>query len=105
MTADGEQGMVVVMCALDEPSGVPVHTMRTDAGTALWLGATPPEAEPTFVWRASSELRVAHPGRWVLSLVQTAPARLLIDGEVAIDGYERELAGGRDFFGMGKEEQ
>jgi beta-glucosidase len=104
LTADGAPGMLVELYATGDLGGAPVHTMRTDAGSLLWLGATPPEAGPTFEWRATTELRVAEAGRWVLSLVQTEPARLELDGEVVLDGHGVALASGRDFFGMGKEE-
>jgi len=104
LRADGAPGMVVELFALDAPGGPAVHTTRADAGTVLWFGATPREADPTFAWRASAELQVAEAGRWVLSLVQTEPARLLVDGEVVLDGHGLALGPGRDFFGMGKEE-
>ena len=38
-------------------------------------------------------------GRWRLSLVQTGPLAVLLDGEVVLDGTGTAPPAGRDFFG------
>ena len=82
-----------------------LHRDRAATGSVTWFtGTAPAEAGSTFAYRATAELTVETAGLWRLSLVQTEPARLLVDGEVVLDGHERELLPGHDFFGMGKQE-
>jgi beta-glucosidase len=104
LRSDGEPGLTVECFALDDLGGRPVHVGRTESGSVVWFGAPPPEAGPTFSWRATGELRVAEAGRWTVSLVQTEPARLLVDGEVVLDGTGRDLPPGHDFMGMASRE-
>ena len=116
LTAGGAPGFAVELFALDEPDAdpdfhvadgagaAPVHELHTDTSSVLWLGVTPAEAPKTFRWRASADLTVADGGRWVLSLVQTEPARLRVDGELVLDGFAQPLRPGAELFHMGSEE-
>ncbi len=105
LSADGEPGLVVEYFALDDLGGTVVHRGRAATGSVTWFtGTTPPEVGSAFAYRASAELRVETAGYWRLSLVQTDPARVLIDGEVVLDGHGQDLPPGHDFFGMGKRE-
>ena len=104
LDADGGPGMVVELFPLDRTDTAPLHTTRADGGSVVWFGATPPDAPSTFSWRARARLRVPEPGRWLLSLVQTEPARLLVDGEVVLDGEREPLLPGHDFLGMAHRE-
>ena len=99
----GEPGLLVECHPLGDQHH-PVHTERSNSGTVMWFGP-PPAAGPTFAWRATGELTVDRPGRWTLSLAQTEDARVLIDDEVVIDGHDRELPPGHDFFGAARREQ
>ena len=105
LSADGEPGMAVDFFALGDLGGPLLHRDRAGNGSVTWfMGTTPVEAGSTFAYRASADLTVETAGYWRLSLVQTEPARLLIDGEVVLDGHGQELLPGHDFFGMGKRE-
>lgn len=104
LASEGHPGMTVEFFAPDEPGGALVHTARADSGAVVWFGRPPAEAGSSFSWRASAQLRVGAPGRWTVSLAQTEPARLLVDGEVVLDGSDRELPPGHDFMGMARRE-
>ncbi len=105
LSADGEPGVAVELFALDDLGGEVLHRDRFASGSITWfMGTTPAEVGDTFAYRASAELAVETAGLWRLSLVQTEPARLLVDGEVVLDGHGQELPAGHDFFGMGKRE-
>ncbi|MEZ5143386.1 MAG: glycoside hydrolase family 3 N-terminal domain-containing protein [Acidimicrobiales bacterium] len=99
LRAEGEPGMLVECSALDDPGGTVVHAERMASGSVVWFGP-PADAGPEFSWRATAELTVAEPGRWTLSLVQTEPTRLLVDGEIVLDGTTADLPAGHDFFGL-----
>lgn len=105
LSADGEPGMVVDYFAVDDFGGEVLHRDRAATGSVTWFaGTTPAAAGAGFAYCASAELTVGTAGYWRLSLVQTEPARLLVDGEVVLDGFAQELLPGHDFFGMGKRE-
>lgn len=104
LRAEGEPGMLVECSALDDPGGTVVHAERMASGSVVWFGP-PADAGPEFSWRATAELTVAEPGRWTLSLVQTEPTRLLVDGEIVLDGTTADLPAGHDFFGLARREQ
>jgi beta-glucosidase len=104
LTSEGHPGMTVEFFAPDDLGGVLLHTARAESGSVVWFGRPPAEAGRSFAWRASAQLRVDWPDRWTVSLVQTEPARLLVDGEVVLDGLDRELPRGHDFMGMARRE-
>ena len=88
---------------LGELDGRVLHTERTGGGSVMWFGP-PAAAGPEYCWRATGELTVPSAGRWVLSLVQIEDARLLLDGEVVLDGEGVDLPPGADFFGAARRE-
>ncbi len=73
-------GMAVEFFRADDLGGDVIHTTTSDTGAVVWFGGTPREVGTTFSWRAFADLTVAEAGRWTISLVQTDPARLLVDG-------------------------
>jgi beta-glucosidase len=71
----------------------------------LWFGS--PEAgldEDAFSFRAAATLDVRETGDHTFTLVQAGRARLLLDGQVLLDGVSEPPAPGKDFFGLGSEE-
>ena len=105
LSADGEPGVAVELFAFEDLGGEVLHRDRFASGSITWfMSNTPAAVGSTFAYRASAELAVETAGLWRLSLVQTEPARLKIDGEVVLDGHEQDLPSGPDFFGMGKRE-
>lgn len=99
----GEPGMRVECFAPTDPT-VCLHSEQVATGTVQWF-ATPPNVKGEFTWSASTTLTVPSPGRWTISLAQTEPARLLIDGRVVIDTAGQSLPPGHDLFGTARREQ
>ena len=104
LDVDGVPGMTVEFFRPGDLGGEVVHTTTSPTGAVIWFMAPPPEAGGTFSWRAYADLTVDRPGRWTVSLVQTEPARLLVDGAVVLDGKSVPALPGRDFFGLAKHE-
>ncbi len=101
---DGTPGMTVEYYRIDDLGGEVVHRTTSETGAVVWFGATPRQVGPTFAWRAFADLTVGVAGRWTISLVQTDPARLLIDDRIVLDGFIDPPGPGHDFFGLAKEE-
>jgi beta-glucosidase len=84
----------------------PVHETSTEGDLKmLWFGS--PSAgldEDAFSFRATATLRIHETGAHVFTLVQAGRARLLLDGEVLIDGLTEPLPPGTEFFGLGSSE-
>lgn len=84
----------------------PIHTTSTESDLKmLWFGA--PEDgldEDAFSFRATSTFSVLDSGSHVFTLVQAGRARLLIDGQVVLDGFTDPPGAGQEFFGLGSEE-
>jgi beta-glucosidase len=109
LTHDDGAGLVVESFALDDLGGeVRHHEVRhhevLPTGLVMWMGS-PKGAGDEFSWRGRATLTVPEADRWTLSLVQTGPAKLLVDGEVVIDGTVEDLPWGGEFFGMARREQ
>jgi len=97
-------GLLVETFALDDLGGVVTHSEVRSTGLILWFGS-PAGAGAAYSWRASGTVTVPEAGRWTFSLVQMEPTRVLVDGEVVIDGTLEELPYGPEFFGMARREQ
>jgi beta-glucosidase len=104
LDVDGAPGMAVEFYGADDPGGEVVHTATSDTGAVVWFGTAPRPVGTTFSWRAYADLRVERAGRWTISLVQTDPARLLVDGRVVLDGFVDPPGPGHDFFGLARQE-
>ncbi len=104
LDAAGRPGMAVEFYRVDDLGGEPIHTATNDTGAVVWFGSTPRQVGTTFSWRAFADLTVEVAGRWTISLVQTDPARLLVDGAVVLDGFAHPPGPGHDLFGLGRQE-
>jgi beta-glucosidase len=104
LTHAGGNGLVVESFALDDLGGEVRHHEVLPTGLVMWMGS-PNGAGDEFSWRGRATLTVPEADRWTLSLVQTGPAKLLVDGDVVIDGTVDELPWGGEFFGMARREQ
>ncbi len=104
LNVDGTPGMAVEFYAPDDLGGKVLHTATNDTGAVIWFGAGPRQVGSTFSWRAYADLAVEEAGRWTISLVQTDPARLLIDGRVVLNGFADPPGPGHDFFGLARQE-
>lgn len=100
--AEGEQGFTLEV--FDNPtwSGVPVGTANRDTGRILFGTEPLPElALPSFSVRASTTWTPSRSGEHELQLTQVSPSRLLIDGEVVVDGITDRPDRDSSFFGFG----
>jgi beta-glucosidase len=104
LDVDGTPGMAVEFYGTGDLDGDVIHTATHDTGAVVWFGGTPREVGTTFSWRAYADLTVPETGRWTISLVQTDPARLLVDGRVVLDGFVDPPGPGHDFFGLARQE-
>jgi beta-glucosidase len=104
LRSDGEHGIDVEFFAAGDLGGAVVAEGRRSTGTLLAFGPPATGVGSEYALRATARLRAPAAGRWLLSLVQTAPSRLLVDGEVLIDGSGPPRPPGHDFFGFGSQE-
>jgi beta-glucosidase len=86
-------------------SGEPAHRSAGCDSKLLYFGP-PHEDLPAagFSFRALGRFTPTDDGRHTFSLVQAGRARLLVNGEVVIDGVANPPPRGKAFFGMGSEE-
>jgi beta-glucosidase len=85
-----------------EFAGAAVHRdTRTDGRILTFGRAGFPEGD--FSLRATAQLAPQHSGDHILSLIQTEPSRLLVDGVVVIDGTTDPPPRGGELFGLGSE--
>ncbi len=82
-------------------AGEPVHTEDRADGRLVFFGGMPAGGAS---FRARATVRAATTGSHALTLVQTAPARVLLDGDVVLDGVTDPPSPGHELFGMGSEE-
>ena len=104
LAVDGTPGLAVEFFRADDAGGEVIHTATNATGAVVWFGRPPRQVGPTFSWRAYADLTVEEAGRWTISLVQTDPARLLVDGHVVLDGFAEPPGPGHDLFGLAREE-
>jgi beta-glucosidase len=77
-----------------------VHREARPDGRVLTFGrAGFPDGD--FSVRATATLTPSHGGPHTLSLIQTAPSRVLLDGEVMLDGVTDPPPTGTELFGLG----
>ena len=98
-------GFDVDFFASPDWSGDAVGTESRRDGRAIWSGE-PHAAIGTaaFSARMTGQLAINESGVHTFTLVQTDPSRVLIDGQVVLDGVTTPLARGSALFGMGSVE-
>ena len=103
--ADGGRGFDVVYFDSTDWTGPEVGTATFRDGQILHFDRAPGVSDlRSFSFRASTTYTPAVDGDHALTLVQAGRARLLVDGEVVVDGIERPMPPGDEFFGMGSAE-
>ncbi|MCS5635616.1 MAG: glycoside hydrolase family 3 C-terminal domain-containing protein, partial [Myxococcota bacterium] len=76
-----------------------------DTSQFLYFGSPGEGLEPgAFSFKAVGQLNPAESGRHVFTLIQAGRARLLVDGEVVIDGFADPPPPGEAFFSLGSRE-
>ena len=99
-------GFTVEFFASTDWSGPAAATTNQSAGRALFLGSPVPEiGTDPFTARMTATLTPTASGVHTFSLIQIDAARLIIDGQVVIDGINETPPRGEAFFGLGSVEQ
>jgi beta-glucosidase len=101
---DGRQGFRLEVFDNADWSGEPVGTTSRDT-SRLVFGDEPVHGIPltSFSVRATGTFTPSVSGEHALHLVQVSPARVLVDGEVVLDGVAEPAEPSTAFFGFGGE--
>jgi beta-glucosidase len=102
-TPDGKPGVVLEFYKGDKFEGVPMFIQnrpRTDL--FLWDNA-PKEVLPEYSFRVKAQIVAETTGRHTIGLSSVGPAKLYIDGELAIDNWDWTEAGEAMFDGSVEE--
>jgi len=90
---------------LDAKGAEALYTTITDSTAVTAFGVPAPGvSSKAFSVRATATLRPRVSGPHTLSLTQAGRCRLLLDGDVVIDGTNGDFLTGDTFFGFGSEE-
>jgi beta-glucosidase len=103
-TPDGEPGLAMEIYVGADYEGEPVERRTQGNGELFCFGPPSPAAGRVFSLRLSGTFTPDESGRWLLSLAQAGRARLLVDGQVVVDGATHPLPPGPTFLGTGSEE-
>jgi len=83
-------------------SGDSVLTRTVDTSQLLYFGSPGEGLEPGgFSFRATGRLTPQESGRHIFTLIQAGRSRLLVDGQVVIDGFADPPPPGEAFFSLG----
>jgi beta-glucosidase len=86
-------------------AGAPVHAGERGDGLLLYFDALPAGLAPdAFSFRARTRLVPEHDGVHRFTLVQAGQARVLVDGQVVVDGVTDPPPRGEQLIGMASEE-
>ncbi len=103
-TPSGEPGLALAFYA-STGSGAggqqPVATAVSESTRMLYLGS-PAEGVPASGWsmRATGAFVPTVSGAYTISLTEVGRARVLLDGDLVLDGCDAPVGGGEDFFGL-----
>ncbi|MGH9016411.1 MAG: beta-glucosidase H [Acidimicrobiales bacterium] len=85
-------------------AGDEVHQAEIHATELTLLGPPVPAMAGRFSLQATGIFRPAESGRHVFTLTQVGRARVAVDGEVILDGYDETTPRGSSFMGLGSAE-
>ena len=85
-------------------AGDPVDRQSRPNGEVWCFGPPSPAAGRDYSARLTATFTPEEGGPWLLSLAQSGCARLIVDGEVQVDGIADPLPPGPSFLGTGSEE-
>lgn len=91
---DGDASNNTELTRVHRPDGRILLVARNDAGVPT----------SSYHFKATGLITVETTGQYVVSLVEVSPCRLLLDGELVVDGASTIPARGQSFFGMGSVE-
>jgi len=104
-TPDGTPGLVLEFFADPDLAGPVVHRRVSPDGLLLFFGEPAPEVPAeTFSFRATGRFTPTDTGRHTFTLVQAGRARVLVDGDIVLDGTTDPPPPGQELCGLGSEE-
>ncbi len=104
VTRAGEPGWELELIDGPDLAGEVIERKHRD-DTELWFFGPPsPALGATFSIRALGTFTPSVSGAWQVSLSHAGRARLLLDGDVVLDGLSREVPPGPTFLGQGSDE-
>ena len=105
-TAEGDRGFAVEYFDTVDLTGPVVGTRSFRDGRLLHFDSAPGVTDlQSCSFRASTRFTPVVDGVHVLALVQSGRSRLLVDGEVVVDGVDDPMGPGDEFFGFGSAER
>ena len=105
LASSGKAGLEIAFFANLDGSGEPVRRISGSDSKLLYFGAPATNVPAAgFSFRAVGRFTPTQSGVHSFTLMQAGRARLLIDGEVVLDGVASPPPRGTAFFGMGSEE-
>jgi len=104
-TPDGAPGLAVEFFADPDLAGAVVHRCVSPESHLLFFGEPAPDVPAeTFSFRATGRFTPLDAGPHTFTLVQAGRARVLVDGEVLLDGVSDPPPPGQALSGLGSEE-
>lgn len=89
----------------DPGVGPPAAVLERSGMRFVFFGSPAPGLPAdAYTWRARATAVPTESGRHAVRLIQAGRARVLVDGEVLVDGTRGEIPRGDDFFGFASEE-
>ena len=104
-TPDGTPGLAVEFFAGPDLAGAVVHQRVSPDSHLLFFGEPAPDVPAeAFSFRATGRFTPVDAGPHTFTLVQAGRARVLVDGEVLLDGMSDPPPPGQELSGLGSEE-
>jgi beta-glucosidase len=104
-TPDGTPGLAVEFFAGPDLAGAVVHQRVSPDSHLLFFGEPAPDIPAEmFSFRATGRFTPLDAGPHTFTLVQAGRARVLVDGEVLLDGMSDPAPPGQELSGLGSEE-
>jgi beta-glucosidase len=102
---DGTPGFEVVVFDGDASNNTELTRVHRPDGRIMLVARNDPGVPTSsYHFNATGMITVETTGQYVVSLVEVSPCRLLLDGELVVDGASTIPPRGQSFFGMGSVE-
>ena len=102
---DGTPGFDVVVFDGDASNNTELTRVHRPDGRIMLVARNDPGVPTSsYHFNATGIITVETTGQYVVSLVEVSPCRLLLDGELVVDGASTIPPRGQSFFGMGSVE-
>jgi beta-glucosidase len=102
---DGTPGFEVVVFDGDASNNTELTRVHRPDGRIMLVARNDPGVPTSsYHFNATGMITVETSGQYVVSLVEVSPCRLLLDGELVVDGASTIPPRGQSFFGMGSVE-